>query len=95
MSSSGDDDSSSKLPSDFGSEFGSEAVGAVTSEAAAASRRFPESATMISGKHVASEVAGLREGESPQQLLSDLNFVSPKSGVYRPRPRQKHGCSVM
>ena len=51
---------------------------------------------MISGKTVASEVAGLREGESSQQqLLSDLNFVSPKSGVYRPRPRQKHGCSVM
>ena len=88
MSSSGDDSSLSKLPSDFGSEFGSEAVGTVVTSTA--SRRFPENATMISGKHVAaSEVA-----ESPQ-LLSDLNFVSPKSGVYRPRPRQKHGCSVM
>ena len=76
MSSSGDDDSS-KLPSDFGSEFGSEAVGVVTSA-------------------VASRCGAASEVESPpEQLLSDLNFVSPKSGVYRPRPRQKHGCSVM
>ena len=83
VSSSGDDDSSSKLPSDFGSDFGSEAVDLITSVAPRPTARMT------------SEVIMGESGSSPQQMLSDFNFVSPKSGVYRPRPRQKHGCSVM
>ena len=83
VSSSGDDDSSSKLPSDFGSDFGSEAVDLITSVAPRPTARMT------------SEVIMGESGSNPQQMLSDFNFVSPKSGVYRPRPRQKHGCSVM
>ncbi|TRY61576.1 hypothetical protein TCAL_01479 [Tigriopus californicus] len=34
--------------------------------------------------------------ESPEELLNNLNFVSPKAGVYRPCSRKsKHNCSIM
>ena len=40
-----------------------------------------------------------RNKENPENLLKNLNFVSPKTGVYRPMPegsrRYKQSCNVM
>ena len=45
------------------------------------------------------ELSSSTSGQEDENLIKNLNFVSPKSGVYRPLPegsrRYKQSCNVM
>lgn len=78
-------DGSSKLPSDF-------------SDASSISKgRNPCGVTSNRNSDLIMSCSNSQTNiDSPENLLNNLNFVSPKAGVYRPCSRKsKHNCSIM